>query len=84
LGGNKLTLLGVKELIADNPKKRKSRLLMWVVMERTLADYGLQHNIKFNLIGVDANNFTVKHAICQRCIQISRIIVKIYLKPLKN
>jgi 2-polyprenyl-3-methyl-5-hydroxy-6-metoxy-1,4-benzoquinol methylase len=32
-------------------------------MLRTLADYGLQHNIKFNLIGVDANNFTVKHAI---------------------
>jgi hypothetical protein len=31
LGGNKLTLLGVKELIADNPKTAKSRLLMWVV-----------------------------------------------------
>jgi 2-polyprenyl-3-methyl-5-hydroxy-6-metoxy-1,4-benzoquinol methylase len=25
-------------------------------MLRTLADYGLQHNLKFNLIGVDANN----------------------------
>jgi 2-polyprenyl-3-methyl-5-hydroxy-6-metoxy-1,4-benzoquinol methylase len=67
LGGNKLTLLGVKELIADNPKTAEITIVDVGCgngdMLRTLADYGLQHNIKFNLIGVDANNFTVKHAI---------------------
>jgi SAM-dependent methyltransferase len=65
LGGNKLTLLGVKELIADNPKTEITIVDVGCGNGdmRTLADYGLQHNIKFNLIGVDANNFTVKHAI---------------------
>jgi hypothetical protein len=49
-------------------------------MLRTLADYGLQHNIKFNLIGVDANNFTVKHAInLSKMYPNICIIVKIYL-----
>jgi 2-polyprenyl-3-methyl-5-hydroxy-6-metoxy-1,4-benzoquinol methylase len=44
------------------------------------ADYGLQHNIKFNLIGVDANNFTVKHAInLSKMYPNISIIVKIYL-----
>jgi 2-polyprenyl-3-methyl-5-hydroxy-6-metoxy-1,4-benzoquinol methylase len=56
LGGNKLTLLGVKELIADNPKTAKITIVDVGCgngdMLRTLADYGLQHNIKFNLIGL--------------------------------
>jgi SAM-dependent methyltransferase len=53
-------------LIADNPKTAEITIVDVGCgngdMLRT-ADYGLQHNIKFNLIGVDANNFTVKHAI---------------------
>jgi 2-polyprenyl-3-methyl-5-hydroxy-6-metoxy-1,4-benzoquinol methylase len=54
-------------------------------MLRTLADYGLQHNIKFNLIGVDANNFTVKHAInLKRCIQISYHCEDIFDKPFEE
>jgi 2-polyprenyl-3-methyl-5-hydroxy-6-metoxy-1,4-benzoquinol methylase len=64
--GGKLTLLGVKELIADNQNNEITIVDVGCGngdMLRTLADYGLQHNIKFNLIGVDANNFTVKHAI---------------------
>ncbi|MFT5714566.1 methyltransferase [Flavobacterium sp. ALD4] len=67
LGGNKLTLLGVKELIANNPKRTEITIVDVGCgngdMLRTLADYGLQHNLTFNLIGVDANNFTVNHAI---------------------
>jgi predicted HAD superfamily Cof-like phosphohydrolase len=55
-------------------------------MLRTLADYGLQHNIKFNLIGVDANNFTVKHAInlSKMYPNISYHCEDIFDKPLKN
>jgi 2-polyprenyl-3-methyl-5-hydroxy-6-metoxy-1,4-benzoquinol methylase len=51
-------------LIADNPKTAEITIVDVGCgngdMLRTLADYGLQHNIKFNLI-VDANNFTVMH-----------------------
>jgi SAM-dependent methyltransferase len=82
LGGNKLTLLGVKELIADNPKTEITIVDVGCGNGdmRTLADYGLQHNIKFNLIGVDANNFTVKHAInLSKMYPNISIIVKIYL-----
>lgn len=67
LGGNKLTLLGVKELIANSPKTTEITIVDVGCgngdMLRTLADYGIKHNFKFNLIGVDANNFTVNHAI---------------------
>jgi 2-polyprenyl-3-methyl-5-hydroxy-6-metoxy-1,4-benzoquinol methylase len=66
LGGNKLTLLGVKELIANNPKTNEITIVDIGCgngdMLRTLAEYGLQQNLKFNLIGVDANNFTINHA----------------------
>ncbi|MFB0910686.1 MAG: methyltransferase, partial [Flavobacterium sp.] len=45
LGGNKLTLLGVKELIADNPKTAEITIVDVGCgngdMLRTLADYGL-------------------------------------------
>jgi 2-polyprenyl-3-methyl-5-hydroxy-6-metoxy-1,4-benzoquinol methylase len=64
LGGNKLTLLGVR-VDCNNPKTTEITIVDVGCgngdMLRTLADYGLQHNIKFNLIGVDANNFTVNH-----------------------
>jgi 2-polyprenyl-3-methyl-5-hydroxy-6-metoxy-1,4-benzoquinol methylase len=67
LGGNSLTLLGVKELIVNNPKTTEITIVDVGCgngdMLRTLADYGVQHNLKFNLIGVDANQFTINHAI---------------------
>lgn len=67
LGGNKLTLLGVKELIARNPKTTEFTIVDVGCgngdMLRTLAEYGLENNLNFKLIGVDANNFTVNHAI---------------------
>jgi 2-polyprenyl-3-methyl-5-hydroxy-6-metoxy-1,4-benzoquinol methylase len=56
LGGNKLTLLGVKELIANNQKTTEITIVDVGCgngdMLRTLADYGLQHNLTFNLIGL--------------------------------
>ncbi|WP_320814778.1 methyltransferase domain-containing protein [Flavobacterium sp.] len=64
LGGNKLTLQGVKKLI-----KSKNEITIVDVgcgngdMLRALADFGIKNNFKFNLIGIDANTFTINYAI---------------------
>jgi 2-polyprenyl-3-methyl-5-hydroxy-6-metoxy-1,4-benzoquinol methylase len=67
LGGNKLTLLGVKALINTIPNTPKLTLVDVGCgngdMLRNLADYGVKNNLNFNLIGIDANNFTINHAI---------------------
>lgn len=66
LGGNQLTLKGVRELIAKESKSKEILILDVGCgngdMLRTLADFGLKNNLKFRLIGVDANNFTISHA----------------------
>lgn len=65
LGGNQLTLQGVKQLIG----RHKQKLTIVDVgcgngdMLRTLADYGSKNNLEFNLIGIDANAFTINHAV---------------------
>lgn len=64
LGGNRLTLDGVKQLLPLNIKE------VTIVdvgcgngdMLRTLADFGKKNNFIFHLIGIDANAFTIKHA----------------------
>ena len=66
LGGNQLTLRGVQELI-KNISKTTTITIVDVGcgngdMLRNLADYGLKNNLDFQLIGIDANNFTVNHA----------------------
>ncbi|MNF52340.1 hypothetical protein D3C84_336840 [compost metagenome] len=66
LGGNKLTLRGIANLLASIPKSR----IITIVdvgcgngdMLRTIADYGLKNDFEFKLIGIDANAFTVNHA----------------------
>ncbi len=67
LGGNKLTLLGVKELIANIPNTSEITIVDVGCgngdMLRNLADYGVKNNLNFNLIGIDANNFTRDHAL---------------------
>ena len=66
LGGNQLTLLGVQELIKNIPKTTTIKIVDVGCgngdMLRTLADYGLKAKLDFQLIGIDANNFTVNHA----------------------
>ena len=90
LGGNSLTLLGVKELIVNNPKTNEITIVDVGcgngAMLRTLADYGLQHNLKFNLIGVDANQFTINHAInlSERYPNIAYRCEDIFDKPFKE
>ena len=66
LGGNKLTLQGVQDLL---PAVRNNREIVIVDvgcgngdMLRHLAEFGLKNNYKFKLIGIDANNFTISHA----------------------
>lgn len=66
LGGNELTLQGVQNLI-DKISKSNEIVIVDVGcgngdMLRTLAHFGIKNNLKFQLIGIDANNFTVRHA----------------------
>ena len=66
LGGNKLTLEGVKSLLKNSDKKE----LITIVdigcgngdMLRYVADFGIKNSYNFNLIGIDANAFTINHA----------------------
>ena len=64
LGGNKLTLQGVKKLIHT-----KDEITIVDVgcgngdMLRALADFGTKNNYNFKLIGIDANAFTIDYAI---------------------
>lgn len=66
LGGNKLTLFGVKKLIQNRPKDVEISIVDIGCgngdMLRYLADYGLENNLNFKLIGLDANQFTINHA----------------------
>ncbi len=66
LGGNQLTLQGVKKLI-ENSDKSKAITIVDIGcgngdMLRKLADFGLENNFNFNLIGIDANDFTINYA----------------------
>jgi 2-polyprenyl-3-methyl-5-hydroxy-6-metoxy-1,4-benzoquinol methylase len=67
LGGNKLTLRGVEALIAKVPAAAQITIVDIGCgngdMLRNLADYGVKNNLNFNLIGIDANNFTSSHAL---------------------
>jgi 2-polyprenyl-3-methyl-5-hydroxy-6-metoxy-1,4-benzoquinol methylase len=67
LGGNRLTLKGVAKLL-----KNESNLSSVTIVDvgcgngdmlRKLADFGFKNNLNLELIGVDANLFTVNYAI---------------------
>lgn len=66
LGGNKLTLSGVKKLIAKISKTAEITIVDVGCgngdMLRTIADYGIKNDWNFKLIGIDANNFTIDYA----------------------
>ena len=66
LGGNNLTLLGVKKLLSNQIKKTQITIVDVGCgngdMLRRLADFGKKNNLNLNLIGIDANNFTINHA----------------------
>lgn len=66
LGGNQLTLQGVKELIHSLPTQNEILIVDLGCgngdMLRALEKYGRKNNLNFRLIGIDANQFTVNHA----------------------
>lgn len=66
LGGNKVTLQGLKHLLKTADAREEIRILDVGCgngdMLRTLADDAITNGLKFNLVGIDANNFTIGHA----------------------
>lgn len=66
LGGNKLTLHGVKGMLSTAEQDREFTIVDVGCgngdMLRALADYATTKGLTFNLIGIDANNFTITHA----------------------
>jgi 2-polyprenyl-3-methyl-5-hydroxy-6-metoxy-1,4-benzoquinol methylase len=66
LGGNKVTLDGVKTLLKGIDKNRTISILDVGCgngdMLRTLADHGAKYGYQFSLHGIDANAFTIQHA----------------------
>lgn len=66
LGGNAVTLDGVKKLIKDFPKDKEITIMDFGCgngdMLRMLAKYEKSNNLKFNLIGIDANAASIRHA----------------------
>jgi 2-polyprenyl-3-methyl-5-hydroxy-6-metoxy-1,4-benzoquinol methylase len=65
LGGNKLTIQGIKKIIQHHPKSTYTIIDVGCGngdMLRTLADFAQKYNYQFQLIGVDANPFTIQYA----------------------
>ena len=66
LGGNKLTLQGVKNLIQHIDKKQKITIVDVGCgngdLLRKLADFAKENEYNFELIGIDANQFTINYA----------------------
>ena len=66
LGGNELTLHGINKLLSKPDKNRIFKIVDVGCgngdMLRKLADYGKKNNLKLDLLGIDANQFTINHA----------------------
>ena len=66
LGGNAVTLKGIKKLIVATSKSQKITIIDIGCgngdMLRNLADYAIAEGFLFQLIGIDANQFTINHA----------------------
>src|SRR5690554_6679473 len=66
LGGNRVTLGGVKELIASRSAQRSFKIVDIGCgngdMLRLLAEFAHEQSLDFQLTGIDANAFTIKHA----------------------
>jgi 2-polyprenyl-3-methyl-5-hydroxy-6-metoxy-1,4-benzoquinol methylase len=67
LGGNRLTLKGVAKLLKNESNSSPVTIVDVGCgngdMLRKLADFGFQNNLNLELIGVDANPFTVNYAV---------------------
>jgi len=66
LGGNRITLDGVQTLIKNIPASKPISIIDIGCgngdMLRVLADFADNQQLNFNLIGLDANDYTIRHA----------------------
>ena len=66
LGGNAVTLNGVKKLLRQMDTDREINIIDIGCgngdMLRMLSDYGNRNGLKFRLVGIDANSFTINYA----------------------
>jgi 2-polyprenyl-3-methyl-5-hydroxy-6-metoxy-1,4-benzoquinol methylase len=66
LGGNSITLNGVKKLLSTSNKNETITIVDIGCgngdMLRLLSDYGNRHHIKLALLGIDANLYTINYA----------------------
>jgi 2-polyprenyl-3-methyl-5-hydroxy-6-metoxy-1,4-benzoquinol methylase len=66
LGGNKVTIEGLETLLSQREKGSEISILDVGCgngdMLRTLAEYALEKGLKFRLVGMDANAFTIEYA----------------------
>lgn len=66
LGGNKTTLDGLKKLLGTHDKNQSLKIVDIGCgsgdMLRMLAQYGRRKNLNFELMGLDANQFTIDYA----------------------
>ncbi|WP_448137950.1 methyltransferase domain-containing protein [Sphingobacterium siyangense] len=66
LGGNNITLNGVKKLLSASCKNETITIVDIGCgngdMLRMLSDYGNRHHIKLSMLGIDANPYTINYA----------------------
>ncbi|TWI22996.1 methyltransferase domain-containing protein [Sphingobacterium siyangense] len=66
LGGNNITLNGVKKLLSTSDKNETITIVDMGCgngdMLRMLSDYGNRHHIKLSMLGIDANPYTINYA----------------------
>lgn len=66
LGGNKITLQGINELLTNWPKEKVVSLIDVGCgngdMCRAVAELGKQNGHRFRIVGIDANPYTINHA----------------------
>jgi len=67
LGGNQVTLTGIKALLTNHPKDQEVSMVDFGCghgdMLRQIADWGRKKGFTFRLIGIDANQTTIDYAI---------------------
>ncbi|MBO3115300.1 methyltransferase domain-containing protein [Winogradskyella sp. DF17] len=66
LGGNRVTLNGIKQLLKEQPKDRTYTIIDLGCghgdILRLVADFGKNNNYSFQLIGIDANEDAISYA----------------------
>jgi 2-polyprenyl-3-methyl-5-hydroxy-6-metoxy-1,4-benzoquinol methylase len=71
LGGNKITLDGIRELLKNQPKDKPVSILDIGCgngdMCRAIADFARQENRTVSVLGIDANQYTISYAeVCSK------------------